>query len=171
MYISEFAVQQWAVGCTEVLRQCLGFSMKINKFNQQQTNICASCYIHFKIRKKRSLPYKVWHHVNISIILFSHPFNETSNLTKNILQKSICLEIVVENSLLSLEACLNYELYFQLKLIYFKICIYLDLFSSTCICYNFIPSLEIPPLSSLSSQRYWPTIIRASPKLLMIKLW
>lgn len=63
MYISEVAVQQWAVGCTEVLIQFLGFSMKINKFNQQLTNICTSCYIHFEIRKKKSLPHRVWHHV------------------------------------------------------------------------------------------------------------
>lgn len=119
MYISEVAVQQWAVGCTEVLIQFLGFSMKINKFNQQLTNICTRCYIHFKMREKKD-HYLIESDImfNISIILFSHPFTETSNLTKNILKKSICLEKVV-NSLLSLEACLNDELYFQLLNIYF----------------------------------------------------
>lgn len=44
---------------------------------------------------------------NISIVLFSHPFTEASNLTKNILQKSMSGDSVVENSFLPLEACLN----------------------------------------------------------------
>lgn len=90
MYISEAAVQQWAVGCTEVLIQFLGFSMKINKFNQQLTNICISCYTNFKIRKKNHYFIQSDIMFNISIILVSHPFTEASNLKKNILQKCVC---------------------------------------------------------------------------------
>lgn len=97
--ISFFTAHVYFWGCSPAVGSGMHWSLNtISRLQQENKQVQSTIdkYLYkllckFQDKKKKN-HYIIQSDImfNISIILFSHPFTEASNLTKNILQKCVC---------------------------------------------------------------------------------